>query len=723
MELVPGQARQPAAGGLHVAGVARRPVRRDDDQAAGSGADALAADLPLSKRQLLPLYYVANFPDYRFLQVFYPTGGILAWYDRTTGQLQPLPGADDPRYVQANSTWSPDGRYLVFARAEARDPRPPGSTLATHANDPNEVQLRYDLYRIPFNDGKGGQAEPIRGASGNGMSNSFPKISPDGRWIVYVQARNGLLMRPDSQLHIVPAEGGEARRMRCNTPLMNSWHSFSPNGRWMVFSSKSRSPYTQMFLTHIDENGDDSPAILIENSTAANRAVNIPEFVNIAPDGLLKIDAPAAEFYRLFNKAAALSEKGRYTAAIPAWQQALALNPDDDRAQNSLGAALASTGKPAEAVPHFEKAVLLNPDFDEAQSGLGAALMATGRTAEAMPRYEKALEINPENAEALANLGAALAQSGRLNEGILRLERAVALDPEFLGARANLGMALLQKGEPGQAAPHLEKAVALDPRSAPLQSSLGLALLGEGKPEEAILRFRKAIALAPNSVEAHVSLATALHQAGRTAAALDEWRLVLRAVPDDVGVLAQAAWALATSPTASVRNGAEAVTLAERAVRLTGGREPSVLDALARLTPRRADSTTRSGPPSGRSSSHASRAIPRSRSRSTPGWRPTGPGLPGGRSARSRRAKSGSPGGLAGPSAGLIHPQLDRRVGLEAGVGLGEREADEVPGDDVHVAVAVEVAEVEGRVGELALLERDGARRRRASPARASRAT
>ena len=53
--------------------------------------------------------------------------------------------------------------------------------------------------------------------------------------------------------------------MRCNTPLMNSWHSFSPNGRWMVFSSKSRSPYTQMYLTQIDEDGSDSPAILVEN--------------------------------------------------------------------------------------------------------------------------------------------------------------------------------------------------------------------------------------------------------------------------------------------------------------------------------------------------------------------------------------------------------------------------------------------------------------------------
>ena len=39
------------------------------------------------------------------------------------------------------------------------------------------------------------------------MSNSFPKVSPDGRWIVFVKARNGQLMRPDSQLYIVPAKG------------------------------------------------------------------------------------------------------------------------------------------------------------------------------------------------------------------------------------------------------------------------------------------------------------------------------------------------------------------------------------------------------------------------------------------------------------------------------------------------------------------------------------
>ena len=70
-------------------------------------------------------YYVVNFKDYRFLQVFYPTRGILAWYSRETGRREPLPGADDPRYVQTDGVWSPDGSYLVFARAEAKEPYPP----------------------------------------------------------------------------------------------------------------------------------------------------------------------------------------------------------------------------------------------------------------------------------------------------------------------------------------------------------------------------------------------------------------------------------------------------------------------------------------------------------------------------------------------------------------------------------------------------------------------
>ena len=73
-------------------------------------------------RTLEDKYYVANFLDYRFLQVFYPTRGMLAWYDRETKRLQPLPGADDPRYVQASGVWSRDGKYIVFAGRRRKHP-------------------------------------------------------------------------------------------------------------------------------------------------------------------------------------------------------------------------------------------------------------------------------------------------------------------------------------------------------------------------------------------------------------------------------------------------------------------------------------------------------------------------------------------------------------------------------------------------------------------------
>ena len=123
-------------------------------------------------------YYVANFKDYRFLQVFYPTRGILSWYSRRTGVLLPLPGADHSQFVQMGAVWSPDGKYLVFARAGATDPDRPGAPPAQFADDPNELQLQYDLYRIPFRDGRGGVPEPIAGASRNGMSNYLPKSIP-----------------------------------------------------------------------------------------------------------------------------------------------------------------------------------------------------------------------------------------------------------------------------------------------------------------------------------------------------------------------------------------------------------------------------------------------------------------------------------------------------------------------------------------------------------------
>jgi Flp pilus assembly protein TadD len=456
-------------------------------------------------KDLVKNYYIANFTDYRFLQVFYPTRGVLAWYSRESGHLQYLPGADDTRYVQANAVWSPDGNYLVFARAKARDAYPANAVRAEYANDSNETQIKYDLYRVPFNGGKGGTPEPIAGASNNGMSNSFPKISPDGRWIVFVQARNGLLMRPDGQLFIVPAHGGTARLMKCNTALMNSWHSFSPNGRWMVFSSKSRSPYTQMYLTHLSESGEDSPPIFIENSTAANRAVNIPEFVNIPYNGIEKIDAPAAEYALHTDLALESMKNNEFRTAVQEWNKALLFAPQEPWVHNNLGFALMESGKTDEAIARYRKALTLDPRYSEAYANLGEALAGKGANKEAVVALEKAVQLDSASAIARANLGLALATIGQSDKAIFHLRKAAAMSPDSPSIHLNLGHALSDKGNVREACFQVEEAVRLSGGKDPFALFLlGRIYANMGRTSEAVETDRQALALAEKRNDAEL---------------------------------------------------------------------------------------------------------------------------------------------------------------------------------------------------------------------------
>ena len=436
--------------------------------------------------------YQGLYDFWGFGQVFYPTRGILAWYSKATQKLQPLPGADDPEYVQTCAFWSPDQSFIVFARAKGRDPYPPGQPASKFANDPNETQIQYDLYRIPFNEGKGGKPERIVGASENGMSNNFPKVSPDGKWIVWVQNKNGLLMRPDSKLYIVPSSGGEARPLRSNLKTMNSWHSFSPNGRWLVFSSKTPTPYTRLYLTHIDQDGNSSPAIPIDDATAANRAVNIPEFINLGPEGLDRIDTPATDFYKEFNVAADLSEKHEFASAVPAWRKAVELNPEDARAHNNLGAALVETGKPEEALTEYRKSLELNDQSSQAHNNLGSILAQQGKLDGALQQFERAVELNPDNGRAQSNLGGALSEKGRNEEALEHLRKGVALDPKFADGQNNLGAALARAGELDEAIPHLATAVDLAPQSVGNRYNYGRVLAAKGRFADAAAQFEQA---------------------------------------------------------------------------------------------------------------------------------------------------------------------------------------------------------------------------------------
>jgi tetratricopeptide (TPR) repeat protein len=525
--------------------------------------------------------FVCNFLDYRFLQVFYPTRGILGFYSRTDDEIKALPGADDPAYVHCDAVWSPDGEQIVFARAQAKDPYADDGELPTRPNDTTETQIQYDLYRIPFNDGRGGKPEPIAGASNNGMSNTFPKVSPDGKWIVFVQCRNGQLLRPDSKLWIVPAAGGTARLMRCNTWRMNSWHSFSPNGRWLVFSSKANTPYTQMFLTHLDEDGNDSPAILIPNSTAANRAVNLPEFVNVSYEGLARIEVPIFESGRLTVRGIELAKQGMLEQAIARFETALRLNTDNVEAQVRLGQALFQQGKLEEAAAHFRAASEVDPKNPIPHFNLGSVLCMRGMHEDGTSHLETALKLKPDYFDAHVNIGISLLEQRMAEKAVAHFRAALKIDLESPVAHFNLGNALYMQGMHEEGISHFEAALMLNPDYSDAHLKMGTALLRQGLSKKAAAHFQKSLVVDPTNIDARLALGSALVAQGNFQSAVAEFENANRLDPDNLRAMNDLAWLLAVCPLDDVRDGARAVELADRACTASGYRDPQLMTTLA----------------------------------------------------------------------------------------------------------------------------------------------
>ncbi len=491
-------------------------------------------------------------PELAFSQLFFPIRGILAVYDRTARTYAALPGADDPEFVQSNPSWSPDGKYIIFARSTAYHLRNDSTNVLLSREECAEFldegkTFLFDLYRIPFNDGAGGEAEPLAGASNNGMSNFFAKYSPDGKWIVFCKARSYMLLQPDSELYIVPAAGGEARKLSCNTGRMNSWHTWSPNGKWLAFSSKAHSDYTQLCLTHIDEQGCSSPAVLLSRMTSPDRAANIPEFVNAAPDAIASI---GAEFI------------------------------DDVSYIRAGDTFLKAANDVPGAVEQYRKALKLNPQNAVAQSNLGGLLVNQGLVDEGVAHLEEAIRLDPANGSPNYNLGMLRAHQGKIDEAIQQLTLAVRYRPDVADAHRVLGSLLCNKGVPLEGIEHLSEAVRLDPKDAISQYCLGKALVSQGRVAEATEHLLSAVRLEPQYVTALDLLSQLLFAQGRAAEAVGHLSRALRIKPDDARMLSDLAWMLATSTDPTVRDGATAAGLALRACEMTGYRSFAPLDIL-----------------------------------------------------------------------------------------------------------------------------------------------
>jgi protein O-mannosyl-transferase len=216
---------------------------------------------------------------------------------------------------------------------------------------------------------------------------------------------------------------------------------------------------------------------------------------------------------------------------------------------------------------------------------LGMALARQGFLDGAIKQYRKAKGeargIGSDYAAIDNNMAVALSKSGQLDEAISEYEQALALDPKNAQLHVNFSAALQKKGEPDEAISHLEIALKIAPDNPMAHNNLGSALLSQGKLAEAIAHYQKAVELQPAYAEARSNLTGTLLLLQKTPAALVRWREWIDLLPNDYVAMNEAAWLLATSGDASIRNGKDAVELAQRAVRLTDRREPTTLATLA----------------------------------------------------------------------------------------------------------------------------------------------
>jgi len=160
----------------------------------------------------------------------------------------------DPDRLETYPAWSPDGRALYYCSAafpfEDRHQTPPD----------NYEQVHYDLRRISYDERANtwGEAKTVVPAASKGLSALLPRVSPDGRHVVFCMCEYGCfpIFQPSSDLYLLDVRTGRYSRLTISSDRAESWHSWSQNSRWLAFSSKRRDGlFTRTFLSYIDSNG------------------------------------------------------------------------------------------------------------------------------------------------------------------------------------------------------------------------------------------------------------------------------------------------------------------------------------------------------------------------------------------------------------------------------------------------------------------------------------
>lgn len=206
----------------------------------------------------------------------------LVLYDVDRNEIRDIDLTGKETSMDTYPEWSPDGKYLYFCRA----PLVSGNF--------DYQQIHYDLFRVSFDPAsmRFGEPEMVFNASGLHKSVSFPRISPEGEFLVLTLHDYGCfpIWHKEADLWSVDLKNMKASEMTLNSDQTDSYHSWSSNGRWLVFSSKRIDGLTaRPFISYIDKNGNPGkPFILPQRDPELYgrmlKSFNVPEFSTLKID-------------------------------------------------------------------------------------------------------------------------------------------------------------------------------------------------------------------------------------------------------------------------------------------------------------------------------------------------------------------------------------------------------------------------------------------------------
>jgi tetratricopeptide (TPR) repeat protein len=305
----------------------------------------------------------------------------------------------------------------------------------------------------------------------------------------------------------------------------------------------------------------------------------------------------------------ALADRGRTAGAVEQFEEALCLDPDNPTTHVNLAVALAALGKLDRAATHLERSLQLRPGEAVTPSGpdtaaeaakrlppierrqlalthfnLGSVREQQGRPREAAAEYEIAFAFDPQLTEAGVSLAESLTQRGAFEQARQQLDRMLESKPpppRLHLVHAALGRLFKRQGKLAEALECYDRALQMHEDFAEAWNNKGAALEWLGRAEEAAECYGRAVALRPNEVAYHLNLGYAQYLCGAEESAQVQYRAALHLQPNWPASALAEAWARATHPDASRRDGKLALRMATLVSQATDDQLRLTLEARA----------------------------------------------------------------------------------------------------------------------------------------------